>query len=318
MAQNLINLEDVQQSVQSIDKKIILVDSSKYTDEAFEYLLDIIDESKIIAFIVNERKIYTHGEYFGGDLWEDTLNYFSKYAILNDENKITEQFYANSPKEAVQLKGEGGVTIYSDYDIDRDANTIHIQYDLNAAIDEKSMINVGEKFIKLTKHGDKLALDFHDNIDIELVKPSLIEYDSGNVETIISMIVTNGQELTKFEISADENALPTFNGLSGNISLLVLNNAVTTVTIVYGDDFITKETSVVQEWGYAFAYGVYGIIDDNFDLYKSSDIENEFHEKTIELDIPENRYGWFAYPANVEIRFIDIDNDIAGGWQNGL
>ena len=129
------------------------------------------------------------------------------------------------------------------------------------------------------------------------------------------MIVTNGQELTKFEISADENALPTFNGLSGNISLLVLNNAVTTVTIVYGDDFITKETSVVQEWGYAFAYGVYGIIDDNFDLYKSSDIENEFHEKTIELDIPENRYGWFAYPANVEIRFIDIDNDIAGGWQ---
>ena len=90
MAANLINLEEVQASVQSIDKKIILVDSSKYTDEAFEYLLDIIDESKIIAFIVNERKIYTHGEYFGGDLWEDSLFYFGNFQILdeNDEAKI--------------------------------------------------------------------------------------------------------------------------------------------------------------------------------------------------------------------------------------
>lgn len=314
MAANLINLEEVQASVQSIDKKIILVDSSKYTDEAFEYLLDIIDESKIIAFIVNERKIYTHGEYFGGDLWEDTLNYFSKYAILDENNKIKDQFFANSPKEAIELKGEGGVVIYNDYDIDRDANIIHIQYDLNAAIDESSYINIGDKFIKLTKHDNKLALDYHDATNITLVKPPLIEYDSGSVATTIPVIVERGESLTKLEISADENGLPIFNTETGSISLLVVNNAVTTVTVVYGDDLITKEVSVVQEWGYAYAYGILGIIEDNFDSFKSDEIEKEFHEKTIELDIPENKYGWFAYPADTAIRFIDVDSDLAGGW----
>lgn len=310
----IIGLEELQNTVQKIDKKIILVNSSKYTDEAFEYLLDLIDQNETIAFIVDQRQIYTHGEYFGGDLWEDSLNYFSKYVILDNNNEIESQIYATSPKEGLQLKGEGGVYIYSDYDIERDSNTLHIQYQLESAVDKSAMVRVDDKYITLTTHDDKLALDYYDGVSIELVKPKTLEYDNGNTEVLIFMYVTHSEQLKKLNVSASGNAVPMYNIDTGNITMLVFNNVNTILYVDYGDEYMNRTATTTQDWGYAYAYGTNTITSTTFDSMKSTEFENKFNEKTIEIDIPENSFGWFAYPANVELQFVDIDNGLVGGW----
>lgn len=311
---HIIDLEEIQNTIQKIDKKIILVNSSKYTDEAFEYLLDLIDQNETIAFVIDQRQIYTHGEYFGGDLWEDSLNYFSKYVLLDDADNIKAQLYATSPKEAIQLKGEGGVYIYADYDIERDSNTLHIQYNLESAIDQTSMIKVDDKYITLTTHDDKLALDYYNGVTVELTEPKKLEYDSGNVEVLIFMDIKNSEKLKKLNVSASGNAVPMFNVETRNITMLVFNNIKTTLYVDYSDEYVNKTVSVIQDWGYAYAYGLEQITPTTFDSMKANDFENEFIEKTIEINIPENKYAWFAYPANIELQFIDVDNGLVGGW----
>lgn len=312
---HIIDLEELKSTVTKIDKKIILVNSSKYTDEAFEYLLDLIDENETIAFIIDERQIYTHGEYFGGDLWEDSLNYFSKYVLLDDKNEIKQQLYANNPKEAMQLKGEGGVDLYADYDIERDANTIHIKYNLENAIDKSSLIKINNDYISLTNHDDKIALDYYDGVNISLSEPKMLEYDNGNTEVYVYMDIQNSEKLRKLNITASGNGVPLYNIETKNISLLVFNNVKTILYVDYEDDYAKNTKSVTQDWGYAFAYGNDTIAANNFNLFKCSDFENEFHEKTININIEEGNYGWFAYPANVEISFIDTENGLVGGWK---
>ncbi len=311
---NIIGLEELQNTIQKIDKKIILVNSSKYTDEAYEYLLDLIDQNETIAFIIDQRQIYTHGEYFGGDLWEDTLNYFSKYVLLDDNNAIENQIYATSPKEGLQLKGEGGVYIYADYDIERASHTLHIKFQLESAIDKTSIVEVDNKYISLAIHNDKLALDYYDGVNIELEKPKTLEYDSGNTEVLISMHITNSEKLITLNVSASDNAIPMYNFETESVTMVVFNNTNTTLYVNYIDDYYEKTITTIQEWGYAYAYGIDSITETTFDSMKSTEFENEFYEKTIEIDIPEDLYGWFAYPADVELKFIDIDTGLSGGW----
>ena len=278
---HVITLEELQEANPKINKRIVLVNSSKYTEEAFEYLLDLIDDCEAIAFVINERKIYTHGEYFGGDLWEDSLNYFSKYALLDDNNEISAQIYAQTSKDAIQFKGEGGITLYSDYDIKRDASTIHVNYDLDAAVDKTSVVKVDDNLsLALEVDGDKIALK-------------------------------------KLHITASGNSSPKYNISTMSIDVDVKNNTPVTIYVDYQDkNGFSLTESITQEWGYKYAYGssANAIYENNINMFLAN-IENKFSEKTIDIDIKDGQYGWFVYPANIELSFIDVENGMTGGWK---
>lgn len=313
---HIIGLEEAKTLITKIDKKIILVNSSKYTEEAFEYILDLIDDNESIAFIINERKIYTHGEYFGGDLWEDTLNYFSKYTLLDDNNSITSQLYAQNSKDAIQLKGEGGIEIYSDYDISREANTIHIKYDLDTAIDNSSIVEISGEYLTLSVNDKKLALAKYDPIKVNLPKLQMIEYDKGNTEISFTLNIDGAERLKTLNISASSNAIPNYNHQNKLLTVTIMNNAKTIIYVDFSDGKLSSTESTTQDWGYAFAYGDEPINENTFDsLKKSSDLENSFKEKTLNISIRDGHFGWFAYPANVELKFTDVENGFSGGWE---
>ena len=315
---HIINLEELKEANPVINKRIILVNSSKYDDEAFEYLLDLIDESEAIAFIINERKIYTHGEYFGGDLWEDSLNYFSKYTVLNENDEITSQVYAQTSKDAIQFKGEGGITLYSDYDIHREASTIHVNYDLDAAVDHTSIVKVNDNLsVVLSVENDKIALKQYEPATLGMVNPPMLEYDNGNTTVTIPLRVDNYEKikLDTLHVTASGNTIAMPKLTEKIIEVSVFNN---TKTYVYADFFdknnVQYNEQVVQDWGYVYGYGTTPITVENIHDHAKG-IENRFSEKVIELDIKDGQYGWVVYPANVDIYFTDVENGLVGGWK---
>ena len=316
---HIITLEELQEAQPKITKRIVLVNSSKYTEEAFEYLLDLIDESEAIAFVINERKIYTHGEYFGGDLWEDTLNYFSKYTLLNEDNEITSQVYAQTSKDAIQFKGEGGITLYSDYDINRDASTIHVNYDLDAAVDNSSIVKINDGLsLVLEVNNDKIALKEYEAPSIKLHTPPMLEYDSGNTQVTINVDITRYEKikLTDLRVTASGNSIAEPRLAERKINVMVFNNVKTNVFVDYQDlNRIQYSTSTTQDWGYRYLWGsgANAINLTNQDLFNKS-LENTFREKTISLDIKDGQYGWVAYPSSTPLAFIDMENGMMGGW----
>lgn len=315
---HIITLEELQELNPKINKKIVLVNSSKYTEDAYEHLLDLIDEAESIAFVINERKIYTHGEYFGGDLWEETLNYFSKYVVLNDNNEITSQVYAQTSKDAIQFKGEGGITVYSDYDSNREASTIHVHYDLNAAVDSDSIVNVNDELaLTLGVENNKVTLKEYRPVIVEIETPQLLEFDSGTREVTLNMTIDGSEKLKTLNITATNGTAVMYDWLTRQIKFTVQNNKNVSIYVDY-NDVTGKEYSrqVDQKWGYAYVYGYVKITEETFDIQANSrGLEDSFKEKTISFSIPEGRYGWVAYPSSTDLVFIDDENGMIGGWR---
>jgi hypothetical protein len=94
-----MTIDEVKQNPPALNRKFILINSSLYTNEAFEYILELVNETDSILFIRDTKKIYTHGEYFGGDLWEDSLFYFGNFQILNDADEVKVSLEAEEQKE---------------------------------------------------------------------------------------------------------------------------------------------------------------------------------------------------------------------------
>lgn len=315
---HITTLEELQASDVKITKKIILVNSSKYTDEAFEYLLDLIDDSEAIAFVINERKIYTHGEYFGGDLWEDTLDYFSKYMLIDENNNITSQIYAQTPKDAIQFKGEGGIVLYSDYDINREVNTIHFQYDLNAAIDHTTVFKINDElFISLDVENGKISLKKYVPVKFIYDYPQIVEYDSGDKQLSLPIRIENSEKLNEFHITGSNDVIPVYDPLLQTINATIPNNTEVTIYIDYSDkNGFEYVEPITQQWGYKYAFGsgASAIRYDNINNFLT-EIENRFSEKTININIPDGQYGWLAYPSTVQLSFTDLDSGLIGGWK---
>lgn len=315
MEDHLITLEEIQSTVTKINKKIILVNSSKYTDDAFEYLLDIIDECETIAFIINERKIYTHGEYFGGDLWEDTLNYFHKYNVLNEEDEIVSQIFAQSSKDTIQFKGEDGVTLYSDYDIHREASTLHIKYNIENAVDKSSFVKVSdENIISLNVDNNKIKLSEYVPVSVKFQDVPIVEYDSGDIQINVSVNISDQERLKSLEFETSNDTTTAYDWETGMLSVSVPNNTSITIYANYADENVSSTSSTNVEWGYIYAYGDSLINYSNIDEHTTG-LASKFDEISIKLDIGENKHGWFAYPCDTPIDFVDITNGLHGGWR---
>jgi hypothetical protein len=72
----------------SIQKKFVIVDSSKFNDEAFNYIKELVDAAGSILFVSDTKKIYVHGRYFGGDIFQDDLLYYTNFVSYDNEGNI--------------------------------------------------------------------------------------------------------------------------------------------------------------------------------------------------------------------------------------
>ena len=95
-----ITLEDINSL--SIVKKFVCIQSSKYNEEAYNRILELIDAEQAILFDKDTHKIYTLGTYYGGNLSKDDFLYFSSIVNVDEADEILNKIEAL--KNSIHIK----------------------------------------------------------------------------------------------------------------------------------------------------------------------------------------------------------------------
>ena len=317
---NKITFEELQENPPVIDRKFILIDSSLYTDEAYEYLLELINETDSIAFIRDRKKIYTHGEYFGGDIWEDSLFYFGDFQILdNDSEEVLTTLKAEVQKETLRLKGENHILLLPEevWENGVKYKTLRFKWDAENSIDT-SVFTIDDPTAEynLEIKDNKISVNKYIPIRIESSEIELKEYDDSASSVTFDLDIW-GTDIEKniFVTSSNPNDIITISSDKKHVVATISEkNIQTNYLIIYSDS--KKEDNIYNSLKYGFAN-----VCSNQEITVNNflDIEDRFISENscsceFDLNIDDEEYGWFACPISFKPKFIDKENNISGGW----
>ena len=114
----LITKEDIQDLL--IVKKFVRIDSDNYTEEAYDYIKELIDAEHAILFDRSTHRIWTLGEWFGGDVFKENLLYYSNLKVINLDNEILSEIEALSPESTLAYKPTDKIKINAKKEDDKD------------------------------------------------------------------------------------------------------------------------------------------------------------------------------------------------------
>lgn len=310
-----ITLADLIASETKVTKKIVIVNSSKYTDEAFDYILELADQNESIVFVADLRQIYTHGCLYGGDVFEDSLKSFTKFVVANQDGEVVGTLLADSPNDAIQFMGEGGIQITPTYDALTDTSTMHIDYNLHEAIDETAVVEISNTIkLALKVEDNKIQLNKYEGADVEFGEVRVLEYDSVSTFIGIKLKLKDPNKLTFIKVTASNGLYPSYDSSTYTINAMIPTNMNVTIYVDYIYDGVRGSMTTKQLWGYGWYAGIDDINENNFEALPKN-FEDEFKEKEITITQPTGYYAWFAYPKSAELIFTDVDTGIAGGWK---
>ena len=296
----------------TIDKKYVLINSSMYTDEAFDYLLSLADSVGAIVFVSDRRKIYAMGEYFGGDLWHESLYYFSEIE-LSQGDTITGTITTDRPLDTLRFKGHHGITLnVEEYD---EKQYISIGYDVKATVDESTFSIEPESLYQLKVNDEgRISMQKFTPIKLWLESdtPDKAERDSGYKpkEYFIQYTGTN----TPTNIEVNVNKLIRIYRTDTGFTCMIPENTDATFTVTYLDGEEEKTYTKDFTWHLACVYGTDEINSETFYNFERHLIDDEL-TFTVNIDQGNNNYGWFACPAEYKITFTDDVTKMSGGWE---
>lgn len=314
-----VTKEELVANPPEIFKKFLLINSSMYTDEAFEYLLELVNKTDSVAFIQDTKKIFTHGEYFGGDLWEDSLFYFGNFQILNDQDELITEITAERQKEILRFKGLNNITITAEdvYTYEGKFKTINFGYDITNSID--TSVFKGDDLTaeyNLEIKDEKIHVNKYIPIRVEVEESTnVIEYDT-LVDTLIVPINVIGTDKNKnifVSSSTNDNVTVSedYKTFTTNIANPLIDNI--NFLILYSDTKNQDNIIYTQKVGFGLVYGNEEITKNNFKDFQKYINYNNCDCEFI-LDLNDEEYGWFACPSDYKPVFIDRDSNIGGGW----
>ena len=315
---NRITVDQLKENPPVITKKFLLVDSSLYTNEAYEYLLEIINETDSIAFIRDLKKIYTHGEYFGGDIWEESLFYFGSFQILDNESEeVLTNLEAEIRNETLRLKGINNIKLIPEIEWSNGVKykTIKIGYNIDNSID-KTPVTIDDNTAQynLEIKDNKISVNKYIPIRIEAPKLNLIEYDT-EIESLEFNINIFGNDDDKRVVITSDQAIVNLSDDFRTVYTNILRpNATIEYLVLYSDSKTQGAMNIYQKYGFANIYSVNQITKENFNLFDKY-ISEDSCQGEFTLDIPDDQYGWFACPSFLKPKFIDKDTNICGGWE---
>lgn len=310
-----ITIQELKESNLVINRRLILVDSSLYTDEAFEYLRELIDANESIAFIYDRRKVYTQGKYFG-DVWEDSLMFFGDYTILNEEGEIVAQLKAELEKENLNITQKNHIMISAEeYFKDGDKfKTLILGFDVPGLVNDSIVVASDKSEYNLVVENDQIKLNQYIPITLEASQPPLLEYDSliENIEINLNVNGNNGIKNVSVT-SIPEQTIEISNDLDLFIST-VTKNINTKFIINYNDAQTYKSLELEQKYGFGLFYGTEPILRENYkDCQRIISLDSCNCEFTLTQGNME--YGFFACPENFKPIFKDMESSIIGGWE---
>ena len=311
-----ITLEELQNMDIQIDKKYLLIDSSIYTDKAYEYLLSLVDKTESIAFIYDKRLIYTQGKYFGSDIWKESLMYFGNLTLVDpmtgeDVTTVSAEYM----NETLRLTTDGTIKIEAEEEFKGGLplKSLKFSFDLKNSINNEGItLSSGDK-ISLNYSSGKIKLSNYSPATIKVDEPKLIELDSYINEISIPLLIEGNNPIREINIytspvqewNIDEN-----NVLHSSISL----NQDQYFTLSYNDGENYDVINFVQRYGFGLFYSTTEITSTNYqDCYKVINY-NSCNCEFI-LNQTEDKYGYFACPSNYKPIFKDEQSGFVGGWK---
>lgn len=324
----LITKEELIEQQFMINKKFVVIDSSLYTPEAFEYIQELVNYAGSILFVSDTKKIYARGKYFGGDIFEADLLYFTTFTVYNEninaagniDYRVNGVINATKPKSNLDIRGKGHIVLSGNYDETTGKNTMDINYDLVSAVDtEKFTIDEKAKY-NLEVVDGKIKMIKYIPAFVKMSSLPLLEYDSGDTEIHIKLTIGGSKPLTKLDLktSLGVEYINLEKTTDYDVYGLAPNNTDITFSVLFTDDETVGETSVTQIWGYACIYG--NALEENkpspetFNNFTKYIITNN-PSKTVIIEQNGDEYGWFACPAEYPVIFTDASTNLQGGWR---
>ncbi len=325
MAEKLIQKQELIDSGFFLNKKFVMIDSTKYAQDAFEYILTLADESGSIIFVSDTKKIWAKGKYFGGDIFQADLLYFTEFEAIDGDGKKSSTS-AHHPKSKLTFKTDGHLNATAIYKEDTGENEINFNYDLDGAVNKDEFQIDAKSFYSLNVVDGQIKMEKYTPLSISLPSLNLMEYDTGNRQLYIPITISGGNGIKNFEVTT-KTALPEepqvlveSETTTQIISAIVPENTDVLFTVNASDSRMRTTGSTAQQWGYACYYGS----SVNTDMiYKEDILSAEFKKyltindpsKTIIIEQNGEEYGYFICPASFNIEFIDVSTNLTGGWR---
>lgn len=312
-----LTLSEIQNNPPLINKKFLLINSLFYTDEAFEYLLSLIDSTDCVAFITDKKQVYTHGEFYGGDIWKDDLFYFRTFQVF-DNDLFVSDINADSINDVLKINASDNikVTVEEEYIGEKTVKTLKIGLDIDNLIDETPFtIDDPTAILQLKYENSKILIDKYVPIRVEISDNSndLIEYDNHDIETISFKVNIYGTELNK-NVNVTTVANEDIQILGNVVTSSIKSNNDIDYLILYSDGKTEGNIHYIQKFGYAVVWSNIEINENNF-YGLDREVLKESCKCKFDVLCDDYQYAWFACPSSYTPVFIDLDSGMRGGWK---
>ena len=304
-----ITLEDINNL--SIVKKFVCIQSSKYNEEAFNRILELIDEEQAILFDKDTHKIYTLGTFYGGNLSKDDFWYFSSIINVNDANEIINKIEALKNEDELSIHGENGILIEL-----KEGNKINLSIDAKKLISEDATnITINGKRYSLGVDNNKLDLTEYESPSI-IINDFLINWNNKDIMEVDIPFEIKGsldiEEFKTFDITVENCELTSIDTENKIIKIKTNSRYLNPyINISYSDEYVDKEEQFIINWNIKCYYGIYNgteylIGEFNINDWKLDNYINIYQQQ--------NEYAYFSCPEKCKPMFIDANRNIQGAW----
>ena len=296
----------------TIDKKFVLINSSMYTGEAFAYILNKCDKVGAVVFVSDKRKIYAQGEFFGGDLFEDTVRSVTKFDVQNfgETQGLIEIL---KPEETLTLNGLDGVNLSIVQT--EDTKTINIGYDLVGRLNKEEVSFEKDSKYHLDVVDGKISIVKYTPASLYIEPFEMLERDGGDKFLIFDIQVGGTDPLTRFEITSNPETRIIQVPNTNKVQAVIPNNINVDFHIEYSDGTTDGTYDMSQLWGCACVYGTTVPSSENFTTLDRFLIPDNVVNTIVTIDQGNDKYGYFACPANITPVFVDESTNLTGGWE---
>ena len=318
-----------------VTKRFVLLDSTQYDEEAFEYALSLVTAAGSIAFISDRNLIWAQGQYFGGNVMDDSLFYWSTIRCMSENSNEIQELLPSGRDAALEIRTDRFINVSTSSDSEANTNIIDLSIKTYDIVNQEPMTLDSNATYRLGTDADgRIAL-------IKYIEPTLtystfmpIEFDSGDTLITFTIRIDGTDVLTVFEIAATSssayvntsNVIQTVNRIDERtmvITAMIPNNTQIAFAVHYGDAKIEKTDYMMQNWGYGVYYGHALLADDYIfskdSLHDISILQNKYvmhtpYAVTITIRQAPNEYAVFACPADWHPSFTDTSIGMQGGW----
>ena len=310
MDENLIkiDLEDIQDLI--IQKKFVRINSDNYTDNAFNYVKYLIDQERAILFDADTHRIYTLGEYYGGDELKENLLYFSKLLSIDVDNEILDEIDATKNSDTLAIRGKDALKVNF---IKDKYNTIELEYSLENAINNNPFkFNPENEYHLYIDENGQIALYeyIYPKVNIN-GEPLLPEDEESQILTFDILSSVDFNQWEKFNIDG-ENCIIDNLDLENHKIYVTFNKGIDSyITITYSDGKTEDTYTYIQKWYNECKYGLFD--GDNYVEYGSFYYLDDNIEPIV-IDQQKLFNGYIILPVNIKPIFIDNYTNMQGAW----